>query len=171
MRRNAMRKIWLLAGVLTATVGVNWLFYTGVVDEQILYSWMEQGWRNAIRQSRVTIVRIVLIRLLETASLIFVGRSRLHQQGIRLFLFGIGMEECALLILMTWCRGAFGILCYLLSSFPHMCFYFLEWIAILLYYDRCYAMRRGRFWSAMIALLSFGICTELWIHPVLLRFL
>ncbi len=164
-----MLLFWLASGVALATVGVNRLFASGVVNYQVLYEAVSGGWLRAAEHQWD--LRILLVRLAETAFLFLICRGRLRGPGPAVILLAAGFSAGTAMVLFTWCRGLWGIFCFVLSGFPHDLFYLAAWGLLILRYTLYANVRRGRFWSVTVLLFLAGILTELWINPVFLSFL
>lgn len=159
------------AGILLGTFLGNQMFGSGLVSYSILYECLERGWHCAVDGAAMIPEKIVLVRLLETAALLVLARSRMRHPLIFLFSLWIGICASALLTVLTWSRGVSGFLYFLACVFPHMIFYLAAWGILLLRYRSPYEVRRGRFWSAVILLIAFGLVLEILVNPVILGIL
>lgn len=171
IRREFYLLLWLTAGWLLAAVGTNRLFAAGLVNYQVLYGYVVQGWADAIQGEPVSVLKIILMRLGETVLITAVCRSRLRGPGIVLILAGAGLSAGVSMVLLTWCRGVMGIVCFLIAGFPQDLFYLAAWGVLILKYAMSYEVRRGKFWSMVVSFLMIGICAEIWINPVFLKFI
>lgn len=171
IRRESYLLLWLAAGWLIAAVGANRLFASGLVNYQILYGFITRGWESAVQGQTAGVLKILAVRLAETAVIVGICRSHFRGPGIPLMLLSMGLSAGISLVLFTWCRGVFGIFCFLLSGFPQGFFYLAAWGILILKYAMSYEVRKGKFWSMVLALLLLGICSEIWLNPVFLRFL
>lgn len=171
IRRESYLLFWLAAGWLFAAVGANRLFASGLVNYQILYGYVVQGWSDTMGGQTAGVLKILLVRFGETALITSICRSRMRGPGIILILIGAGLSAGVSLVLLTWCRGLMGIVCFLLAGFPQDLFYLSAWGIIILRYAMSYEVRRGRFWSLAASLLLLGICAEIWLSPVFLSFI
>ncbi len=171
IRRESYLLFWLVAGWLFAAVGTNRLFASGLVNYQVLYGYVVRGWSDTVQGQTSGVLKILLVRLGETALIAAVCRSRLRGPGIILILTGAGLSAGVSLVLLTWCRGVMGIVCFLLAGFPQDLFYVSSWGILILKYAMSYEVRRGKFWSLVVSLLMLGICAEIWLSPVFLRFI
>ena len=171
IRRESYLLFWLVAGWLFAAVGTNRLFASGLVNYQVMYGYVAQGWSAAIQGQTASVLKILLVRLGETALIASVCRSRMRGPGIILILIVAGLSAGVSLVLFTWCRGVMGIVCFILTGFPQDLFYFSAWGILILKYAMSYEVRRGKFWSMVASLLMLGICAEIWLSPLFLRFI
>lgn len=160
---------WFGAGVVISTILVNRLFSTELVNYQILYQYVRQGWMNMMEKRPRTAARILLVRGLETAVIWLVCR-RCCRPGVFLVLLAGGGAVGLSVVLMTWNRGVTGIFYYLLSSFPQGLGYIPAWLILIFQALSGYEIRRGRFWSAVLLLLLLGMLAEILINPFFLRF-
>lgn len=62
-----------------ATVGANRVFASGLVDYRILYQYLQRGWQSLAQKDFSCVLRILLVRFLETAVVEFLCRNRLHK--------------------------------------------------------------------------------------------
>ena len=136
-----------------------------------MYGYVVQGWSAAIQGQTAGVLKILLVRLGETALIAAVCRSRMRGPGIILILIGAGLSAGVSLVLFTWCRGVMGIVCFILTGFPQDLFYLSAWGILILKYAMSYEVRRGKFWSMVVSLLLLGICAEIWLSPLFLRFI
>lgn len=161
---------WFGAGVVISTIVVNRLFSTRLVNYQLLYQYVYQGWLNATAKRPWTVVQILLIRSLETAVIWFICQRHHRRLGIFLLLLAGGGVVGVSVVLMTWSRGVTGIFCYLLSSFPQGLCFIPAWLILIFQALSGYEIRRGRLWSAVLVLVLLGIGAEIWLNPFFLRF-
>lgn len=171
IRRESYLLLWLAAGWLLAAVGANRMFASGLVNYQVLYGYVTRGWASAAQGETAGVLKILIVRLFETALIASVCRSRMRGPGIILILIAAGLSAGVSLVLLTWCRGVMGIICFLLAGFPQDLFYLSAWGILILKYAMSYEVRRGKFWSIVVALLMLGISAEIWLNPVFLRFI
>lgn len=171
IRRETYLLFWFAAGWLMAAVGANRLFASGLVNYQILYGYMTRGWESVMQGQTAGVVKILAVRMAETALIVGVCRSHLKGFGISLILMIAGLSAGISLVLLTWCRGLMGIVCFLLAGFPQDLFYLAAWGILILKYAMSYEVRKGKFWSMVFAFLLLGICAEIWLSPVFLRFI
>ncbi len=151
---------WLAAGTVFATVAANRLFAAGIVSYEALYRSIAEGWRIG-RPGR-----ILLVRLAQTAAIFWFCRSRRAGMGLSFLLFLAGFIGATALVMFTWNRGWFGLVCFLLSGFPQEGFYLAAWGLMILHCGLGVAVRPGRFWSAVLALFLAGLFLELRLNPL-----
>lgn len=171
MRRNGVFLFWLAAGWLLAAVAVNRVFSLGLVNYQALYGYVAAGWSEAAEGQQGVLFRILLIRLAETAAVAAVCKSRFQGLGCPVLLLTAGFCGGASLVLFTWCRGPMGLVCFLLTGFPHELFYGAAWWILMKRYLFRLSVRWGRFWSGVAVLVAAGLLSEFQLNPLLLRFL
>ncbi len=159
---------WIGAGILLATIAANQLFASGVVDYQILYGYLQRGWQNTGEKRLGSIFWILLVRMAETVMVEMLCRSRMRRLWVGLLLLWIGCGAGFSLVLMTWYNGAYGLVVFLLSNFPHQLFYGLSWGILIIRHFSGYEARERRFWGVVLALLLFGILAEIHINPLFL---
>lgn len=162
---------WVGLGMLLATVTGNRLFASGLVDYRILYQYLQQGWQNMLAKDWKCLLRILLVRSLQTAAVEFLCRNRLHRLLVPLLLVWAGCSAGFSLVLMTWYRGGFGLIVFLASNFPHQLFYGTAWGILIFKCLSGYEVRRRRFWGAVAALLLFGVLMEVHVNARLLSML
>ncbi len=171
IRQESYLLFWLVAGWLLAAVATNRLFALGLVNYELLYSYVARGWSDMIQQEGGSGMKIVLTRLLETAALLLVCRGRYKKAGVRLLLLTAGLSAGVSLVLLTWCRGIGGLFCFLAAGFPQEPFYLAAWGIVILRYVRSLEVRPVRFWSAFTALMAAGLCSEILLNPIFLKLL
>lgn len=162
--------LWFGMGVVIATILTNRLFSTGLVNYQILYQYVRQGWSNAIEKQPWTVIQILLVRDLETAAIWFVCQRHHRHLGVFLLLLTGGFMVGLSIVLMTWNRGVTGIFYYFLSHFPQVLCYIPAWMMLVFQSLSGYEVRRARFWSVVVVLILTGILTEILINPFFLHF-
>ena len=168
--------IWMGIGIVVATMAANRLFASGLVNYQVLYQYMVQGWQRGTGTEGAdawTMIQILVVRLAETAVIAFVCRRAAHGRGkigIFLLLAYTGAVTGLSVVLMTWCRGFVGIFCCLAACLPHYLFYLMAWGILILQALAGYEIRKGRFWPVVALLLTAGIMSEIWLNPFFLRF-
>lgn len=179
MRRSAQGYfllIWLGLGIAVATLTANRLFASGLVNYQVLYQYMVQGWQHGTTAGGVdawTVIQILGVRVAETAVVVFVCRSAARggrRLGVSLLLAYTGAVTGLCVVLMTWCRGFVGIFCCLAACMPHYLFYLTAWGILILQAIAGYEIRKGRFWPVVGLLITAGIMSEIWLNPFFLRF-
>jgi len=136
----------------------------------MLYQYVRQGWINAIEKRPWTAAQILLVRGLETVGIWLICQRYRRRLGIFLLLLAGGGVVGLSVVLMTWSRGAAGIFYYLLSSFPQGLCYIPAWLILIFQALSGYEIHRGKFWSAVLALVLLGILAEILINPFFLRF-
>lgn len=171
IRRESYLLLWLAAGWLIAAVAANRLFASGLVNYQVLYGYVAQGWQETVQGQASAVLKILLVRLGQTALIAAVCRSHMRGPGIVLLLLCAGLSAGVSLVLLTWCRGVMGIACFLLAGFPQDLFYMAAWGILIVKYAMSYEVRRGKFWSMVLSFLLMGICAEIWLSPVFLQFI
>lgn len=170
MRRNQGIYLifWVSVGMALATVAANRVFASGLVDYCILYQYLQRGWQSLAQKDFSCVLRILLVRILETAVVEFLCRNRLHRMFVPLLLVWAGCSAGFSLVLMTWYQGAAGLLLFLASNFPHQLFYGAAWGILIFKCLSGYEARRRRFWGAVAALLLFGVLAEIHVNTLLL---
>jgi len=171
LRQEHMLAFWTGIGILFATAGVNRLFASGLVNYQVLYGYLEQGWKQGPGRSTFAVLKIVVIRSAQTAAVIFLCRGRFRQFFCCALPVLLGAGAGFSLVLLTWCRGAVGILLFVALWFPHGLCYLAVWTALFFRYVSGYEVRQQKFRSAVLALLALGILLEILINPWFLRLL
>jgi len=136
----------------------------------MLYQYVRQGWINAIEKRPWAAAQILLVRGLETVAIWLICQRYRRRLGIFLLLLAGGGVVGLSVVLMTWSRGAAGIFYYLLSSFPQGLCYIPAWLILIFQALSGYEIHRGKFWSAVLALVLLGILAEILINPFFLRF-
>lgn len=167
--------IWMGIGIVAATMAANRLFSSGLVNYQVLYAYMVQGWRRSAGPDGPdawTVAQILAIRLAETAVIALVCRRAFRGKGrigIFLLLAYTGAVTGVSVVLMTWCRGVMGIFCCLAACLPHYLFYLMAWGILVLQALSGYEIRKGRFWPVIALLMAAGMMSEIWLNPFFLR--
>lgn len=162
---------WLTAGWLLGAVGVNRLFASGLINSQVLYGFVTDGWLGAMEGQKAAVWRIAAVRMMQTAAVVGICRSRIQSFGIPFLLVLTGLAGSTSLVVFTWCRGLEGLWCFLISGFPHQLFYLAAWWLLAYRYGYGLSARRGRFWSAVISLTAGGMAAEIRLNPLFLRLL
>lgn len=168
--------IWVGIGIVAVTLAANRLFASGLVNYQVLYEYMLQGWQHGTKEGRAdtwALIEILTVRLVETAVIAFVCRSA-SRDGRRLWVCLLLLYSGAVtglsVVLMTWCRGFTGIFLCLVACLPHYLFYLTAWGILILQALAGYEIRKGRFWPVIGLLLTAGIMSEIWLNPFFLFF-
>ena len=171
LRQEHMLVFWTGIGILFATVAVNRLFASGLVNYQILYGYLEQSWTQGADRSGFASWKITAMRGAQTAAVVFLCRGRFRQFLCRglLVLFGAGAG--LYLVLLTWCRGVAGLPVFVALWFPHGICYLGVWMVLILRYAAGHEVYRQSFWSAVLVLFIAGILLEILVNPWFLRFL
>ena len=159
---------WIGAGLLLATVAANQMFASGVVDYHVLYGYLQRGWENTKEKQLGSVIRILLVRILQTAVVEVLCRGRMNRLSVGVLLSWAGCGAGFSMALMTWHRGAYGLIVFLLSNFPHQLFYGMAWGILIIRCLSGYEARRNRFRGAVLACLLFGILSEVHVNPMLL---
>lgn len=170
IRRKYYLLFWLMAGWLVASVCVNRLFAAGLINYSVLYGFVVRGWEATAQRQTAALGKIIFWRVAETALLTGICRSRLRRPGAGVFLCMVGMSAGASLVLLTWYHGIWGLPAYLLAGFCQDMCYVAAWVMIIYYYTADYEVHRGRFWSAVLFLLTCGIGAEITLSPLILKF-
>lgn len=162
---------WIGAGLALATIGANRVFASGLVDYRLLYQYVLEGWQNTAAGDWKCVLRILLVRIVQTVAIEAMCRSRLQRIAVPFLLIWAGCGAGLSLVLMTWYRGVFGLIVFIVSVFPHQLFYGTAWGILIFKCLSGYEARRRRFWGAVVALLLFGILMEVHVNARLLAFL
>lgn len=171
IRLNEQIFLWFAAGIILGTMLCNQMFGSGLVSYAVLYDYLERGWRCAVDGGTAFPWKVVCVRLVETAAVIGLAKSRMRGPLIFIFSAWTGICASALLTILTWSRGPSGFLYFLTGMFPHMFFYLAVWGLLLLRYRSPYEIRKGRFWSAVFFMMAVGMVAEILVNPYLLDFL
>lgn len=161
--------LWAGIGILFATVAANRLFSSGLINYQVLYEAIVQGWQRSASEGMWQDIRILLLRLAELAAVgVICQRAERYrrQTGIYLLLFYLGATVGVSVVLMTWCRGAWGIVCYIASCMPHDLFYLGAWGIMILRVREGGNIRSGKFWGVVLLLFLAGLFSEICLNPV-----
>lgn len=171
-RQETYILVWIGIGIVLATAAANKIFAARLADYQLLYQELCRGWESLADGNRLSIAKTILVRLLQSAVITAVCRKtgRLRNIGTPAVLLFAGLACGYLLVLLTWCRGIFGILLFLAAGFPHMFCYGLAWGILVLRGLSGYEIRRFRFWGAVGGLIAAGMFLEIYMHPVILYF-
>lgn len=173
IRQESYILIWIGIGIVLATAAFNKIFAAGLADYQKLYGNLCRGWERLSQGDVFAIVRTIGVRLLQSAGIGAVCRrqGRLRDIGIPGVLLFAGISVGYLLVLLTWCRGIYGIWLFLAAGFPHMLCYGAAWGLLILRGLSGWEIRRFRFWGAVGVLAAAGIFLEIYVHPVVLCFI
>ena len=76
--------LWVGIGMTMATIAANRMFASGLVDYQLLYQYLQQGWQNTANGDWKCVCRILMIRVAQTAVIELLCRSRLHRLTVPL---------------------------------------------------------------------------------------
>lgn len=172
IRQETYILIWIGIGIILATAAANKIFSAQLADYRQLYKNLCRGWERLAAGDVFSIVRTVVVRLLQSAGIAAVCRKQgwVREIGIPGVLLFAGMAFGYLLVLLTWCRGIYGILLFLAAGFPHMPVYGAAWGILILRGLSGYEVRRLRFWGAVGGLTAAGIFLEIYVRPVVLYF-
>lgn len=162
--------LWFGIGVVASTFLMNRLLESGLVNYQILYENLYQNWSQGPDNRDWMVWRIVLVRVVQTAVLVWLCRSRYWKAAIRILPLFLGMSMAVLLVFLTWNCGVSGLVCFAILGFPHGICYLAAWMLILFRYASRYEVRRGKFWSAVLTALLAGMLSEILINPWFLKF-
>lgn len=181
VKREYVLFFWLAAGTAFATAAANRLFAEGIVSFQALYRCVAGAWDAAGQAGFEPAdagggllgreLRIVLSRCLQTAAVFWLCRSRKNGLTIPALLFTAGFVGGTALVMFTWCRGWFGLVCFFLSGFPQEGFYLTAWGLMVIRYGMGMEVRAGRFWSAVLALFLAGLFLEIQLNPLIVTIL
>lgn len=159
------------AGILISTIAVNRLFASGLVNYDILYQRVRQGWNAADDHQQWRAFRILLVRCLETAAIWLTVKRGARRTAVFLLLFLAGAGAGFSVVLMTWNCGMMGLPVCLLSWLPHYLCYVPAWGTVILPVFYGFEIRRSRYWSLTIGFMALGIAGEIIVNPWLLVFL
>ncbi|MGL5436674.1 MAG: hypothetical protein ACRDBO_14925 [Lachnospiraceae bacterium] len=162
---------WFGAGILISTILVNRLFSSGLVNYDILYQYIRQGWNSTEGNMSWRAFRILLVRILETAAIWFIVKRTGRRIAVLLLLFIAGTGAGVSIVLMTWSCGVMGLPICLLTWLPHYLCYILAWGTIILPVYYGYEVRSSRYWSVVVGFVAIGMVGEIIINPWLLNLL
>ena len=160
--------LWYFAGMAVLTVVTNYACAQKLVNHRLLF---EAFWRNLEQvpsEGNLPAFRILLVRLLETLFVAWLGRSRQHSGELPLFLWVLGAVTGMLASWFTWNTGGLGILVFLMLVLPHTCFYGAAWLLLLVRNRYGSNIRQFRLWIVTVAVMALGIWSELVVHPFLI---
>ncbi len=158
-------------GILLSTFLVNRLFSSGLVNYDVLYQYVRQGWEASGEHGAWRSFRIVLARGLETMAIWFIANRIGRRVTVWLLLFAAGIGAGISMVLMTWSCGVMGLPICLLSWLPHYVCYILAWGTLVLPSYFGYEVRRSRYWSLAVGFMAIGILGEIIVNPWLVTLL
>lgn len=157
--------LWMGAGICLATAVSNLCCTMQLADPRALYEIIRAGWQRAAESRIYAAVRVLPVRLLQTALVVQVCRSRLRQMGCRLLLLCGGCGLGAALVVMSRARGLFGLLPFLASRFPQGLCYLAAWGLYLYAGLEELPQQEWRLRAVTAALLGGGILLEICASP------
>lgn len=161
--------LWYFAGLSVFTVLANWVCARELVNHRMLFG---AFWKNLAQvpgDGSLTAFRVLVVRLLETLFVGWLGRFRQRNGEIQLALCFAGAVTGILASWFTWNTGVLGVFVLLALVVPHTCFYAVAWFLLLARNQYGADIRRFRLWLITVAVMALGIWTELVIHPFLTR--
>lgn len=157
------------SGMAVLTVVTNYVCARELVNHRMLF---EAFWRNlelVPSEGNLPAIRILMVRILETLFVAWLGRFRQRGGELLLFLCFLGAVTGMLASWFTWNTGALGVLVFLMLVLPHTCFYGVAWLLLLVRNQYGSNIRQFRLWIVTVAVMALGIWSELVIHPFLIR--
>lgn len=130
MRRKQSGNImlfWVGMGILIATAAANACYTLQLADPRQLYEGIRTGWQKAGESRFYAGIRVIPVRLVQTAAVLKICKSKIRQMGARMVLLCGGCSVGAALVLMSRVRGLFGIVPFLASKFPQAFCYLAAW--------------------------------------------
>lgn len=171
--KGQMLAFWMGLGVLFATVALNRLFASGLINYPVLYGYLmqevEQGLGRDRGVSTFAVVKTVILRSAQTVTVIFLCRSRFRQFFCRAVPAAIGGSAASYIVLLTWSRGIAGLPQFLALWLPQGLLFLAVWVALLLRLASGEEVRQRNFLSAVLSLFMAGILLEILINPWFLR--
>ena len=173
MKRERRLFLWMIAGWVLASVLTNRAFFSGLVNVAVLSEMIGNRCGNLCGESRYGWIRLVLLRVLQTGGLAGICAGRFAKAGVRAVLFLIGACASATLVILTWTRGAVGLLLFLCAAFPQDLFYLAAWFLLIAesveYPYPLPRPYRRRIWLIAGMLCAAGIWAELVIGNRILK--
>lgn len=165
-KQQSLVIFWISAGMLGAALAANRLFSAGILDCQMLYSFVRRGWSDLAEKRLSAMMWVAGLRAAQTVLVVLVCRSRFCGAGVRLLLAGYGAAAGVSLVLMTWNRGLFGPVVFLVSAFPHGLCHMAAWGILIFGCLSGFELRRGRIWAAVLVLEILGVLSEIQVNPL-----
>ena len=174
MRTDSSGRMFAAAvffGWLFAVLSCNGFFYKNIINYEILYRGITDYWRHASMRNRTDRIVLLLLRFLEMTAVFAVTRCRHRKAGslllAALFSFAGGMN----FVIFIWSCGLAGGILFLVSGFPQnlaylVCLFFLLFSG---WSDR--PVKKDRLISMTVFLLAVGIWMELYVNPLLVKYL
>ena len=159
----------VLAGWLIAVLLCNALFYRNIVNYEVLYQGIAGCWAKGAEQDRTRRICLLAVRILQTAAVYVMTRSRLRRAGSLFLGFAAGVCGGMLLSLLVWSRGVSGGLLFLASGFPQDLAYLPCFFLLLICGRSDRPVQKKRLFCTMIILLAAGIWMELYVSPLILK--
>lgn len=170
VRREYVPVFWAGVGILLASVAANRLFASELVNYPVLYGYLEQGWQQRGDWDGLAVAKVVVLRAMQTVAVALLCRGRFKRLACRMIPALIGGGTGLSIVLLTWSRGAVGILLFLALWFPHGLCYLAVWGLLLLRCAMDCEVQTRSFWSAVLAALAAGILLEMFTGARFLTF-
>ncbi len=171
IRQEHILFLYFVVSVVLTSVLCSRLFAAGIIQYLILYENLEQGWNTILDQGAGLSWKVAATRTATVSVIILCLRSRQRHRFVRLFSAGAGICTSVLISILTWSRGFSGFLFFLILWFPHGLCYGAAFFLLLLSAGEQSVLHKGKFWSALLCLLSLGMLAELKINPWFLHFI
>lgn len=159
----------VLAGWLGAVLLCNGLFYRNIVNYEVLYRGTAESWAQAAVRGRAGRICLLAVRLLETAAVFGMTRSRFRRAGSLLLGAAAGFSGGVFCCLMVWSRGAIGGLLFLAAGFPQDLAYLPCLFLLLISGISERPVQKDRLFCVILFLTAAGIWLELYINPLILK--
>lgn len=130
MRRRQSGNVmlfWIGMGILIATAAANTCCTLQLADPRQIYDGIRTGWQKAAESRLYAGIRVLPVRLFQTAAVLKICKSKIRKLGSRMVLLWGGCSLGAVLVLMSRVRGLFGIISFLASNLPQAFCYLAAW--------------------------------------------
>ncbi len=159
----------VLAGWLFAVLLCNGLFYRDIVNYEVLYQGVADCWAKVPGRSRAGRISLLLVRVLQVATVYGVTHCRIRRAGSLFLGTAIGFCGGVFFSLLVWSRGMAGGFLFLAAGFPQDLAY-LPCLFLLLVSGRSdRTVQKDRFFCIILFLLAGGIWMELYVSPLIVK--
>lgn len=131
MKRVQRLLLWAVAGWILASILANRAFVSGLINVSVLFDLIENRCGDLSGENRGGFFRMIALRFMQTGGLALICAGRFASVGVRIILFLIGACASATLVILTWTRGAGGLVLFLCASLPQDLFYLASWFLLI----------------------------------------
>lgn len=131
MKRVQRLWLWAVVGWIFASICANRAFVSGLINVTVLSNLIGSRCGDLSGENRSGLFRMIALRFVQTGGLALICAGRFASVGVRIVLFLIGACASATLVILTWTRGAGGLVLFLCASLPQDLFYLASWFLLI----------------------------------------